>query len=256
MYLALEEDAPGKAAAVELLLQELGGMDGVNQALGTDFSDQDAMLVETDWTGLSEAGMYQELASAFLSKAADRYFEYTTESIRAVDPDHLILGNREVSVMTPAEVYQAAAPFVDVLSINNYVFIEGVAELALSMSGGLDPANGFIAQHELTGRPILISEFGFRAADSGLPNSWPPQYPTFETQAERTQAYTEYVSLYRAVPWVVGWHWFEWVDQPAEGRFDGENNGLVSEQDVPYLELTSAMGASALAGWEELLIEE
>jgi agarase len=54
----------------------------------------------------------------------------------------------------------------------------------------------------------------------------------------------------------VGWHWFEWVDQPAEGRFDGENNGLVSEQDVPYLELTSAMGASALAGWEELLIEE
>ena len=33
------------------------------------------------------------------------------------------------------------------------------------------------AQHELTGKPLLISEFGFRAADPCLPNSFPPVYP-------------------------------------------------------------------------------
>mgnify|MGYP003340872377 CR=1 FL=1 len=37
---------------------------------------------------------------------------------------------------------------------------------------------------EATGRPILITEFGFRAADSGLPNTWPPFYPTLATQAD------------------------------------------------------------------------
>ena len=38
-------------------------------------------------------------------------------------------------------------------------------------------------------------------------------------------------------------HWFEHADQPAEGRFDGENSnyGTVSIDDRVYGELTSAM---------------
>jgi hypothetical protein len=42
---------------------------------------------------------------------------------------------------------------------------------------------------------------------------------------------------------VVGYHWFEHADQPAEGRFDGENSnfGTVTIEDNVYAELTEAM---------------
>jgi agarase len=38
------------------------------------------------------------------------------------------------------------------------------------------------------------------------------------------------------MPFVVGAHWFEYADEPAEGRFDGENSnyGLVNIRDEPY----------------------
>ena len=42
---------------------------------------------------------------------------------------------------------------------------------------------------------------------------------------------------------MVGYHWFEHADQPAEGRFDGENSnyGTVTIEDDPYVELTETM---------------
>ena len=244
-YLKLPEDAAGKAVAVDLLLDELGGLKGVNQLLGTDLGSAEELLASVDsWAALEDdTPSAAELSSKFLELVADQYFRVITSAIRQVDTNHLILGNREVSVMTRREVFEAAAAYVDVLSINNYVFIDGVAEAAMTLSGSMDPADGFAALHALIDLPILITEFGFRADDSGLPNSWPPIYPSYPTQQERTEAFTDYARRHQAVPWIVGYHWFEWVDQPQGGRFDGENNnwGLVNEQDQPYQMLTQAM---------------
>jgi hypothetical protein len=234
-YLKLPAEAPGKTAAVDFLLEELGSVEAVDRALGTELADRSGMLEETRWEML-EAEAHGDLVQGFLGLAAERYFSFTTSSIRAVDPEHLILGNREVSVMVPEAAWEAAGRHCDVLSSNNYVFLDGIAEAALSISGGLDPGAFLEAQHELTGKPILITEFGFRADDAGLPNSWPPIYPTYEDQAARAQAFEDYVRSAQAAPWVVGTHWFAWVDQPIDGRFDGEDNnwGLVSEADLPY----------------------
>ena len=46
-------------------------------------------------------------------------------------------------------------------------------------------------------------------------------------------------------PALVGYHWFEHADQPAEGRFDGENSnfGTVTIGDDVYEELTQTMSA-------------
>ena len=54
-------------------------------------------------------------------------------------------------------------------------------------------------------------------------------------------------------PALVGYHWFEHADQPAEGRFDGENSnfGTVTIGDKVYEDLTQAM-ASVNATAEEL----
>lgn len=228
-YLALDAAAPGKTVAVDALL-----------AVVPDAGPRAELLARTTWEPPPAIAV-----TRFLELAAERYFATTTAILRAADPDHLILGNRDVSVMTRAEVWQAAARHVDVLSVNYYTYQDGIAGLALSLSGGVDPTGWFAAQHALTDKPFLISEFGFRAADAGLPSSYPPVYPTLATQAERADAYAAYVAGARSVPWIVGTHWFEYTDQPAAGRFDGENNnwGIVDERDDPYPLLVTRMAA-------------
>ena len=43
--------------------------------------------------------------------------------------------------------------------------------------------------YAIAGKPILVTEWGYRADDAGLPNSWPPVYPTLADQDERADAY-------------------------------------------------------------------
>jgi agarase len=254
--LGLPADAPGKQVAVDLLLEELGGLDGVNAFLGTEHPSEEALLAATGgWGALDwDREEADPLTARFLEEAAGAYFGTTATAIRSVDPNHLVLGNREVSVLTRAEVYLAAAPLVDVITINNYVFRDRVDEAAMNLSGSLDPADGFAALHELVDLPILITEFGFRAADAGLPNSWPPIYPTYADQEARADAFEDYARAQHGVPWIVGYHWFQHADQPVDGRFDGEDNnwGLVSEQDEPYSALTERMAEVNPAIWVEV----
>jgi len=259
LFLGRDAAAPGKVVAVDFLLDGLGGVDGVNATLGTAFADRDALLAQQGpWQPLKKGASepIDGLTTSFMVRAADRYFAVTSAAIRAADPNHLVLGNREVSVTTRVEVFQAAAPYVDALSINNYVFREGIGLAAQALSGGLDPADGFALIHGVVDLPILITEFGFRAADSGLPNSWPPIYPTLATQQERADAYTDYARRQQAVPWIVGYHWFAWVDQPADGRFDGEDNnwGLVTEADEPYPLVTQRMAQVNPEVWDTLRV--
>ena len=56
------------------------------------------------------------------------------------------------------------------------------------------------------------------------------------------------------MPWIVGYHWFEWVDQPPDGRFDGEDNnwGLVNVHDVPYAEVVDRMSQVNPRIWDTL----
>jgi hypothetical protein len=52
------------------------------------------------------------------------------------------------------------------------------------------------------------------------------------TQAQRAQGYRNYTTTLAPHPALVGFHWFQWVDQPVAGReSDGENSnfGLVNK---------------------------
>jgi hypothetical protein len=56
------------------------------------------------------------------------------------------------------------------------------------------------------------------------------------------QAYETYVRSALARPEIVGVHWFQYIDEPLTGRFDGENYniGFVDVTDTPYPELRDA----------------
>ncbi len=162
---------------------------------------------------------------AFAALVGERYFALTVAAIRAADPNHLVLGSR-FAYVPPLGVVQAAGRFNDVISINCY---------------DLD-ASPAIASYGATGRPCLISEFSFRGADSGLPNT-NGAGPVVVNQTERAAAFRRYVTAALQQRVVVGYHWFEHADQPAEGRFDGENSnfGTVTIEDRVYQELTQTM---------------
>ena len=88
----------------------------------------------------------------------------------------------------------------------------------------------------------MITEFSFKAMDSELPNTKGAGQPV-PTQKDRADHFERFVRALMRLPYCVGYHWFQWSDQPAQGRFDGENSnyGLVKETDEAWELLTQRM---------------
>ena len=246
--LHLPAGAPGKLA-LQAFFEEryAGNIAAFNAAWGkslSSFAEIQALdSLSANWQTDSETAKADRIA--FRGRVATRYYRVVHDALRAVDPKLLILGDRYIAFGAAPEVVLAAAPFVDVLSINAYEWTEGwhAAAQSLAQSAGFIPAaqllNDLDEMHRLTGKPLLIGEYGYRAADVGLPNSWPPVYPTLATQSERADAYERYARSVLARPYIVGLHWFEYADQPVHGRFDGEDDnwGFVNIRDDLYPEM-------------------
>jgi hypothetical protein len=195
------------------------------------------MMLDVGSPGRDMAESFQGDHEGFLLALATRYFQVASEAIRAVDPNHLILGSRASSLSMPPQVPQAAAPYIDVFSVNFYATTAGLFDALNENWGPLVPIENWLrAYHDLSGLPLMATEFSFRSSESDPPNRYPPIYLTFDTQAERAAAYDAYVQNCFDAPYIVGQHWFEYVDQPVGGRSDGEDNnfGLVTVADEPY----------------------
>jgi hypothetical protein len=191
---------------------------------------------------------------AFDAYVAARFHQVTHDALRALSPDMLILGSRLLILSTRPEVVAAIAPYVDVLTVNYYEIDPLVLAVAPDYPAdyGIPFARMFDdldAMQRIAGKPILIGEFSYRAADAGLPNTLPPFFPTLPTQVERAQSLGTYLRRVLARPYLVGAHWFQYMDQPATGRFDGENQnfGLVNIEDDLWPALTERLRTVATA---------
>jgi hypothetical protein len=73
-------------------------------------------------------------------------------------------------------------------------------------------------------------------------------FPVVQTQHERSQALLNTLRSVATLPYVVGADWFQYYDEPAQGRADGEdyNFGLVDIDDRPYTEVTEVFSSSDL----------
>lgn len=98
--------------------------------------------------------------------------------------------------------------------------------------------------HDTTGRPLFISEFGVAAEDADdYRNSpyltvarWRKKTVTHEYQ--RGWTYTNLVSTWANLPYVVGARWFIWAN--AYGNSNGSdvrNSGIVNDNDQYYVHL-------------------
>ncbi len=247
-YMKLAAGAPGKVALQHFLEErhagDLAAFNTVWRLSLTSFGEiQGLATLSANWRQDTAAAKADRIA--FRGRVAARYFQVVHDALRAIDPTVLILGCRFYAYSTGADTIAAAAPFVDVISVNPYEWNETwftSARNSAVLNGHLPFAEQFDdvdAMNAISGKPILVTEWGYRAADAGLPNTWPPVYPTLADQVERADAYEQYMDRLLARPFVIGAHWYEWADNPATGRFDGEDNnwGLVNGSDEIYGDL-------------------
>ena len=194
--------------------------------------------------GLAEAQQYIGNPSGFTYDLATRYFSVTSAALHLYDPNHLNLGVKAESNDIPPELLEAASHYVDAFSIDDYALQPGEAVAAVNAWHYLPIEPNFANFESLVNKPIIIAEYSFRATGPNTPNTVPNILATYPTQAARAAAYTNYIgTMYQTAPWVIGDHWFEYVDEPKGGRFDGENNnfGLVSTANVPYEAMVQAV---------------
>ena len=151
-----------------------------------------------------------------------KYVDLPCDEVKKVDKHHLNLGMRYAWLSSDL-LYKAGERF-DVFSINGY---------------GIDPPpTAEIAKK--SGKPVMIGEYHHGAVDRGLPATG---IIGVLNQQDRAFAYRNYIEQGFARPELIGMHYFQWIDQPFYGRFDGENYniGIVDINNLPYPELTKAM---------------
>jgi hypothetical protein len=203
----------------------------------------------TDWAQLPIGIPYphsdarQSDGLAFVTYYSDVYHSIAAAAIRKHDPNHLIMGSRYNAI--GSRVVQAAirgaASSTDFVDVHVY---------------GSQPQTSTLRWlHNISGgKPLLMSEFGFRARDSGLPDS-KGVGPLLMTQTERAASFRHYIRTLVGLPFVIGYHMFMWADEPSGGQLFGANSnfGLVHLSDDPYQVLTEAFGdINALASsWHE-----
>ena len=172
--------------------------------------------------------------AAFLEIAAAEYGKIVAEAIHRYDKNHLILGSRFNS-RAPIELTRALAPYYDIFSFNNYDHRAPLYKL------------GEITR--ISGKPTMITEFSFKAMDSGLYNTIGAG-EAVATQQDRADLFTAYVQDLARLHSCVGFFWFKYRDQPKEGAgnkspggWGGENSnyGLVKYDGTPWTLLVNKM---------------
>lgn len=211
-------DQPAKQAFAAQLKSKYGGIEQLNAAWKTSHASWEDLAQHRDAPDRSHAAADLQ---AFYSLAAEQYFRQVRAAVKSVAPHQLYLGCRFAWVNALAAA--AAAKHCDVVSYNLYR--RSVADF--QFNGGADV-------------PLIIGEFHFGALDRGMFHTG---LVPVANQAERAQAYADYVRGALRHPQFVGTHWFQYQDEPTTGRVYDEENyqiGFVDIADTPYPETIAA----------------
>ena len=187
----------------------------------------------------------RDVKIGFLRLIAERYFSINAAAIRAADPNHAVLGCRFArgTLWTHDVVWEEAGKNCDAVSLNFYPWCDLDRRIVLTDQGGMPIQDELRRVHALCRRPLLITEWSFPALDTGRP-CLHGAGQRFRTQAERAAAVELFARTLLSEPYIAGYNWFMWVDQPAVGLRpalpEDSNYGLVSENGEPYALVTEA----------------
>ena len=221
MFFALPGKSEGKRTLVYFLKKRYSGdAKGFNEAWGTNIKEFNELLIIPRLRKQTQNAHCKKDKQEFVRLVADTYFRLFHETIRKYDQNHMILGTRFRDCYgTPKEVLESMGNYVDVVSFNCYALIP--------------PLEFLTESYKINQKPILISEFSFKAEDSGLPNLFGAGQ-TFKTQQERALWYERYVAHSLSSPCIVGHIWYKYDDDPPRKMVENSNCGLVNNKNLPY----------------------
>ncbi len=210
------EETYCKRGLISFLKEKYVEINQLNEAWNSDFDD----FIDLTHP-IAQASKLSTKAEcdlrAFSASLIEAYVSIPARECRKADPNHMNLGMRWAWISDPALV--AGWKYFDVFSINCYA---------------VDPTEAIRHVRELgVELPVMIGEFHFGALDAG--NTATGLEGTLN-QEEKGKAFQYYVERTAADPYGVGCHWFQFSDQAALGRFDGENYniGLVDVTLKPH----------------------
>jgi len=220
-----------KGKLVERLKAKYGTVNAFNKAWKTNFDSLES---------LKEAKLPLQTKEAWADMNAlfadylDRFYGTVSRLYRKYDSNHLLLGDRwTVTAFRDGKlrgmIGSAEGKYVDVISLNYY-----------SSKVETDLLDDLYAK---SGKPILMSEFGYGTAEQGLEQLIKN---TASNQTQRGMRYRNYVEGVAALPYVVGANVFNYVDQAGLGRYwqgvwgEHYNSGLLNVADRPYKEYVTA----------------
>ena len=181
---------------------------------------------------------------AFLKLAADIYFRVSSEAIRRHDPNHIVMGARFAGIWgAHPVVWEVSGKYCDLVTFNVYPWADIDRDVVYMSSSAKAEraADAFTRQYGYVKKPMLVTEWSFPALDSGLPCTGGAGQ-RFRTQGERTRATELFARTMLSLPFFVGYDYFMWVDEPAEGISDAfpedSNYGLINLQGEAYPEIT------------------
>lgn len=222
--------------------QVTGDIARFNGVWGTQLKGFDDILALTALP--HDTATRRALKLEFLRLVADRYFSVTSKAIRKADPNHLVLGARFAGTWgADPEVWKVSGKYCDIVTFNFYPMAdldEGRVYTDFGRKGELFTDHA-ATYYDYVKRPMLITEWSFPALDAGLP-SVHGAGQRFFTQAERTAATKLFARTMLSLPFLLGYDYFMWVDEPALGIStpfpEDSNYGLMNEDGKPYDLLT------------------
>ncbi|MFC2111894.1 beta-galactosidase [Bacteroidota bacterium] len=208
-------DQPAKQEFIKDLKAKYQDIEKLNGQWGTNHESWDALLSTTE---IPDEELADEDLMEFYDKIARTYFRTVNEELKQVAPNQNYLGCRLAWAVNDITL-QAAGDYCDIISFNKYEY--SIEDLSLPV--GVD-------------KPIIIGEFHFGALDRGLVHVG---VKAANSQEDRGLKYQNYIQGALRNNYIIGAHWFQYLDQPITGRGDGENYnvGLVDICNTPHTEL-------------------
>jgi len=168
----------------------------------------------------------------------ETYVRTVVGTFRKYDPNHMLLGNRwgtmDTDVLPYLKHFLPLFKSFDICAANLYPHPEGCRQVGdFNYRKQLEWIR---ALNRLTGRPVLIGEFGTAARDSGVAvQRWAPR--TLDTDTQRGESYKKMIHTWYNLPFVVGAHWFKWSNGYGYGGNTGKDPrscGLIDDCNLPY----------------------
>lgn len=183
-----------------------------------------------------------ELKLEFAKLCAERYFSIATAAVRKYDPNHMVLGCRFAGTRgAHEEVWRIAAKYSDIVTFNFYPWADLDRNVVFNRRGGMPVAEHFTKFYEIVRKPMIVTEWSFPALDTGRP-CLHGAGQRFLTQDLRVRATELFAKTMLSLPFLAGYDYFMWVDQPALGMNhlfpEDSNYGLVQENGVPHRGIT------------------